>query len=623
MNISLDRILPFVSVLTLFVFFLFDGMVSEPKRKIVFYAIVFLFITSDTIFRIYRNGFKKLDSNRVFAFVFGVSAFILSLVRDWIEFKPTAGISEEASSIPKIREFLLLLVVLFSLVYLIQIVLLEIGRASLEAQSHLAKSKNSLLQNAILGFLVLLPVLVAVNYFAIKRNYNFDLSSAGKYSLSPISKDLLKNIDKEVTIAAFYPRPLEADGPPNGDKMSAFALTRVRPDIEILLDQIHAENPRISIQFINADVEIDLLKEYGQVSNGSIFVRSKKGSLSSLGSPYSEERVVAKEPKDLEDLERKLVAAVLNVTTEQKKVYFTTANGERYGTGFKPLPNEQVNRFVSSLTFLNFKVAEWGFAQGWPGKLPEDADMLVVLGPTVPFSLEAREAIKKFVLEKNGKVLITLEPKGSEDLSWLLSLGGVKFFNTPLIERDEKPGMIHAKRFPEQKLTELLQKKDLGILFPYSGYFTLESSGEGPFLFKADSLLESGYEVFADENRNGKMDGSEKKDNRILTIVLNPLSLSGDKKGKVIVHSGTSWITDQFIPYVMNSQFSTVSITGLFLDVAVADIPQKKEDIQTISLTDNQKLIVWAIGVFFYPGLILGIGSYYVFSRRKNSLIEV
>ncbi len=113
------------------------------------------------------------------------------------------------------------------------------------------------------------------------------------------------------------------------------------------------------------------------------------------------------------------------------------------------------------------------------------------------------------------------------------------------------------------------------------------------------------------------------KDNRILSLVLSPLSLTGDKTGKIILHSGTSWITDQFIPYLMNVQLSTVSVTGLFLDVAVAEIPEKKEDIQTINLTDNQKLIVWAIGVFFFPGLIISFGSYYVYVRRKKSLADV
>ncbi|MCW7507803.1 Gldg family protein [Leptospira levettii] len=623
MLLSADRVLPFVSLVSLFAYFLFDGMVVDPKRKIIFLGVVFLFLASDTIVRAFSKGIRKEDQNRYIAAVFGIAAFLLSVLRDFLDLKPVVGFNEEVSAIPKVREFLLLCVVLFSLVFLLQIILLEIGKSSLEAQSNLAKSKSSLLQNAVLGFLFVLPILVAVNYFAIKRNYNFDLSSQGKFSLSQISRNLIKPISQDVTITAFYPRPLEADGPANGDKLAAFALTRVRPDIEILLDQIKSENSHITVQFINADVEIDLLKEFGQVSNGTIFVRSKKQSVLTSAIPFAEERVIAKEPKDLEDLERKLVGALLNVTTEQKKVYFTVANGERYGMAFRALPNEQVNRFVSALQFLNFKVAELGFAQGWPSKLPEDADMLVILGPTVPFSKEARDEITKYVLEKNGKILITMEPKGSEDFGWLLQSAGLKFNVSPMIEREEKPGFIVAKRFPENPITGLLQKKDMGILFPYSGYLETEPNAPTPFVWKSATLLESGYDAYQDLNKNGKMDANEKKESKILSVVLSPMSLTGEKSGKIILHTGTSWLTDQFIPYVMNSQFSTVSITGLFQDNIVAEIPLKKEEVDTITLSDNQKLVAWVIGVFLFPGFILAVGSYFVYTRRKHSLIEV
>lgn len=623
MFLTADRILPFVSLLSLFAYFLFDGMVVDPKRRIIFFGVIFLFLASDTILRAFSKGLRKEDQNRYIAAAFGIGAFLLSVLRDFLDLKPVVGLNEELSAIPKVREFLLLCVVLLSIVFLLQIILLEIGKSSLEAQSNLAKSKSSLLQNAVLGFLFVLPILVAVNYFAIKRNYNFDLSSQGKFSLSPISRNLIKPITKDVTITAFYPRPLEADGPANGDKLAAFALTRVRPDIEILLDQIKAENSHITVQFINADVEVDLLKEFGQVSNGTIFVRSQKQSLLTSGTPFVEERVIAKEPKDLEDLERKLVGALLNVTTEQKKVYFTVSNGERFGMSFKALPNEQVNRFVSSLQFLNFKVAEWGFAQGWPSKLPEDAEMLVVLGPTVPFSKVAKEELTKFVLEKSGKLLITMEPKGNEDFAWLLASAGLKYKSSELIERDEKPGFIVAKRFPDHRLTDLLQKKDMGILFPYSGYLETDVTAPSPHSLKSETLLESGFDAYSDENKNGKLDPNEKRESKILSIVMTPMSLTNDKTGKIILHTGTSWITDQYIPYAMNSQFSTVSITGLFQDTAVAEIPLKKEELDTISLSDNQKLVAWVIGVFLFPGFILAVGSYFVYSRRKSSMIEV
>jgi hypothetical protein len=618
MFLSLDRVFPFLSVITLYTFFLIDGMVTDPTKRMIWLAFVAIFLLSDTIYRVISHGFRKSDQNRYIGAGLGMASFLLSLVRDWMDVVSVAGLNPEVSSIPKVREFFLLLVVIFAFSFLLQVVMLEVGRASLEAQSNLAKSKSSLLQNALLGFLILLPILVAVNYLAIKRNYNFDLSSKGKYSLSPIARNLLKQVKKETTITAFYPRPLEADGPSN-----SFALTRIRPDVEIMLEQIRSENSLISIQFINADVETDLLKDFPQAANGSIVIRSKKELLLDNATPYAEEKIFIKEPNDLEDLERKLLSALFTVSTEQKKIYFTTSNGERYGAGFKSVPNEQISRFTTHLQFLNFKVEEWGFPQGWPSTLPTDADMVAIIGPTVPFSPEAQAELKKFVLEKNGKLFLTIEPRGREDFAWLLSISGLEFKRDALVEVPEKPGVIVAKRFSENKLTDLLPKKDLGVLFPYSGYFVTQSTGTNPFLFKSENLLETGFDVFIDKNNNSKLDGDEKKNNQILSVLLTPLSLDEAKTGRIIVHAGTSWITDQFVAYTINGPFSNALVTGMFQDVAIAEIPKKKDEANTVSLSDNQKLIVWAIGVFLYPGFIFGVGSYYVSSKRRKSTLAL
>ncbi len=592
-------------------------MVTDPSKRWLWLGIIALFILSDVIYRIISYGIRSEDQNRYIGTGLGLSSFFLSLLRDYLDISNVAGINAEASAIPKVREFLLLLVVIFAFSFLLQVVLLEVGRASLEAQSNLSKSKSSLLQNALLGFLLLLPVLVAINYFAIKRNYNFDLSAKGKYSLSQTARTLLKQIKKETSITAFYPRPLEADGPSN-----SFTLTRIRPDVEIILDQIRAENAMISTQFINADVETDLLKDFPQAANGSIVIRAKKET--GLGDiPFAEEKIFVKDVADLEEMERKLISALFTVATEQKKIYFTTSNGERFGVGFKSLPNEQINRFTSNLQFLNFKVGEWGFGQGWPSAFPTDADMVAIIGATVPFSEEARAEIKKYILEKNGKLFVTIDPRGKEDFSWLLSASGLEMKNEALVEVSEKPGVIVAKRMPDHKITELIPKKDLGVLFPYSGYFVTVSAGTNPFLFKSENILETGFDVYADLNKNSKLDADEKKENRILSAILTPLSLTGDKTGKVVIHAGTSWITDQFISYTINVAYSNSLVTGLFLDEAISEIPKKKEEATTVNLSDSQKLIVWAIGVFLYPGFIFGLGAYYVSSRRKKASIEV
>lgn len=52
------------------------------------------------------------------------------------------------------------------------------------------------------------------------------------------------------------------------------------------------------------------------------------------------------------------------------------------------------------MSFLNFKVKGLGIAEGWPTRIPEDADVLMIAGPTVAFSKEAQSSLIDFVEKK-------------------------------------------------------------------------------------------------------------------------------------------------------------------------------------------------------------------------------
>lgn len=616
---KLDKTFPIISLIGLFLYFLFDGFFTTSFGKLAFLVFCSGLVSIDLIYRILTKGFSTKEGPRFLASSLGIGAILSYVIRGWLDFPVQAGMAEGVSIIPKLREFLLALSVVLTIAFLVYTILLEIGRRSLEAQSILSDKKRGLLQNTIVGFLLLVPLLVAINYVAIMRNYNFDLSEKGKYSLSSISKNILRGIDKPVEIIAFYPRPLEADGP--GTSLS---LTRIRPDLEILMDQYRASNPNIQTRFINADVEMDLLSGMGQVSNGNILVRASRDFLPGDSTGYNEEKLSVREESDLEDIERKLTSAILNVTSKKRKAYFTSANGERYGSGFRNLRNEQITNFTSALHYLNFQINELGFAEGWPKDIPDDAGLVVIIGPTVPLNERARVAILNYSLERKGKLFISIEPKGKEDFSWLLNKAGIRFQSELLSQVETKPGMVVARDFPEHPIADSLPKKEIGIVFPYSGSLETFSDGSSSFSYLTKFILDSGPDAFVDPLGTGKQSVSNPKSNFHLGVVLqsidpkNSVDSKIDDESRIVVFSGTSWLTDQFISYNMNKNIALSSVSWMFQDAIINDIPMKKDDVQTINITDNQKILVWLIGMFLFPGAIIIGGSYYVISRRKK-----
>lgn len=120
----------------------------------------------------------------------------------------------------RLREILLVLLIFSLIGFLILTLLKELGKDSAGAQSVLKTSKQALIRYFILNLAIVFVVLVIVNYISVIRNHNFDLSSKGQYSFSPAAIKILKNVNKEVDVVAFYPRPLENS--PSSEKANSF-----------------------------------------------------------------------------------------------------------------------------------------------------------------------------------------------------------------------------------------------------------------------------------------------------------------------------------------------------------------------------------------------------------------
>lgn len=361
------------------------------------------------------------------------------------------------------------------------------------------------------------------------------------------------------------------------------------------------------------------MADYSQVSNGVILVRSLKATTDSNSNPYMEERVVIQNKKDLEDIERKLVQAVINVSTSRKNIYFTAANGERYGAGFQNLPDEQITKLTNILAFYNYQIKELGFAEGWPDKIPNDADVLFIAGPTLAFSDIARNTILSFI-EKNGKVFITIDPNGTEDFSWLLEKGAMGFKKENLRQVEGRIEII-ANKFLPHPIEELFIKKDTGIFFLANGYF--ESRPTANTTLVNTPLLESGFTSFADINKNGKLDKEEKQNSFLLGTILttredaaNPAKT--ENPARVILYSGTSWITNRYVQYNLNGILAVNSVNWLNQSPLTEKIIPKKEESEIVSITDSQKTIIWSVGLFIYPSLVIGLLTAYTLMRKRK-----
>ncbi|MEM7181335.1 MAG: Gldg family protein [Spirochaetota bacterium] len=619
----LSRALPYLSLATLLLFFLLRDFFFDSSRTL-FTVFCFLLLSSDSIYSLLHKD-RNNRKSRLFINSLAIAAVTSYLVRDYLQIPVRPGIAEEATLLPGLRDFLLVVVVLSTLCNLLFTLVLEVSYLSRQAQSGVAKEKLGLMNHTFYNFLILLPFLIAINYLAVQRNFHFDLTSNDKYSLSSASKNILQNIKEEISITAFYPRPLESSK--SADKKSAYILSILRPEIEIFLNQVRATNPLLESKFINSEVETELLGGYENISNGTIVVRKRRENAVSGEKPYIEQKVTVANKTDLDQMEANLMQAILNVATQKKNIYFTAANGERYHQRFQKIPEERLQGLLDGLTFMNNKIQGMDFSNKWPSDIPKDADVLAIIGPTVPFRQEAQEALWKYVLEKKGNLFIALEPYGSEDFSWMLEKAGLSYKNDILTQIEGKHGLIKTDKFAKHPISKLLSSYRYGIFYPFAGYLQEDTTKQKQAEWKVTKLLQSDYSAFPDTNKNGRKEKEEIRKQRLLGVVLSPKDKNlAAKAGKIILYSGTAWLTNRFLPPLrnpttasfMNSPYALNHFIWLNQGIIIEDIPKKQEKVTSFVLTPGQKKFVWVIGMFLYPGCIIAFGSIYVVLKRRN-----
>lgn len=107
--------------------------------------------------------------------------------------------------------------------------------------------------NFVVYSLVVIAMVVLANWFVNRHNQRWDLTPTKKYSLSPQSLKVVKDLDRDLTIYVF-------------DRERGF---RTRRD---LLDMYESASRRVKVQYVDPDRQPALAKQYGVRSYGTLVV---------------------------------------------------------------------------------------------------------------------------------------------------------------------------------------------------------------------------------------------------------------------------------------------------------------------------------------------------------------
>ncbi len=182
-------------------------------------------------------------------------------------------------------------------------------------------------------------------------------------------------------------------------------VNEVRNEVAAYLRELGAGMPKLQIQISDRLLAPKLAKELHATQDGVIILsRDSVNYTINLGT-----EIDAARPK-LKTLDRDLKEQLLKLARARLTAYFTVGHGElNEPDKGKESPSHSASIARTILQKQNFTVKDLGLAQGLANEVPDDADVVLILGPADPFAPEEINALQRYA-DRGGHLLISLDP---------------------------------------------------------------------------------------------------------------------------------------------------------------------------------------------------------------------
>jgi ABC-type uncharacterized transport system involved in gliding motility auxiliary subunit len=463
--------------------------------------------------------------------------------------------------------------------------------------------------SALLGTAFSLVILGFLGFLSTRYHWRFDWSEAHVHSLSDQTQKVLAGLDSDVDVVAFYP-PLD-----------------VRPVREIL-DRYAYASPRFKVQYVDPNERPELLARYEiapeKLGNG--LVRIGLGNESVEVTEVTEENVTN--------------AMVKLSRTGEKKVYFIEGHNEHAIEGEAGNQKDGFERAADALRNENYRVEKLLLAA--KGDVPEDADVVVIPGPTRPFLAPEREALRRY-LERGGAVFVLLDPRAQTDLvddvrSWGVKVGDDVVVDRQLAVFGRATTPLAGSYAPDHEIT-----KDLRDTTLFNVARSVRSGGDGnakltELVFTGDSSwAETDLARFYGEGK-ADLDDADLKGPVSLavagTLRLGPdgaasgdgesapgeAPASGGSKAveaRIAVFGDSDFATNELIEAYRNRDLFVNTVNWLIGDVEAISIRPARSRASRFELSAEQFLQIRSLSLFVLPEAIAIVGVLVWWSRRR------
>ena len=465
---------------------------------------------------------------------------------------------------------------------------------------------------------ILLVILLNVNYVAVEHNHVSDWSYLKVTSLSPASRNLLLDFEKNLDVYAFFTKTNE-----------------VYPHVNEYLASLEEASPRVTIHVVDKDLHPVLAEKFRVHKNGNIvFTLPDEENKDDKDKKVEYEKIymgtelrIAR--KKLRSMDSHFQKAFLSLVSDPKKVYFSRGHGE-FTWDYQKDPRRALRFLRAFFKKQNYRLRELGLDKGSGREIPADASMVVVAGPTESFLKEEVEALKVY-LAGGGKVFIfldlekntglpDLEPVASPLLAFLQEIG-LKFKDQVLandrnyVVVTKSPAdrwFLVTNNFTSHEAVSTLADYDekVAVLFYQSGHFDVSGGSAG---WQTQAIVKTIPGTFVDTNRNFTFDRDNEKRSTFVTCAVAEWQ---DKGGRVFSCADATVISDMLMQNPGNRLFFADGLRWL-MDEKHGGADSSEKDIK-IMHSRNEDLVLFYSTILCMPLLILFAGFLATGRRRAK-----
>jgi hypothetical protein len=424
------------------------------------------------------------------------------------------------------------------------------------------------------------------------------------------TKNIVKSFTEPVEVIAFFP-----------------ALNEVGAEVKGYLDELAQASPQIQVRFQDRLLVPAMAKEM-KVSQDGVLVLKRGDSRETVTLTAEMKNAQSK----LKTLDADFQKALYKVMRPARTAYLTVGHGELNElTGADAAEGRSAKNIKRLIESQNYLVKDLGVVQGLGSEIPQDATMVLVLGPSKALAPEEIAALKRYA-ERGGKLVLALDPDGKVDHSPLAAAVGLSY--KPVLLATEQPRLVARRnesdrlilatnRFSSHASVSSLSKNSQRAAVVFRGAAALDKA-EGATQ-NVDFAVKALADTFDDQNGNFAFDkDTEKKSSYNLAAAISaPAPGEKDKDGKdkemrAVVFGDADALSDAVI--APDSPFSNVLmlldvVRWLGGDESFVGSITSNEDVK-IEHT-KQKDAVWFYGtIFAVPLGVIGLG--FIATRRSR-----